>query len=331
MVFSIGSAFHSGKQGQSFQLTCHLTQPVTFVWAGLIDPKRLAEWIGVEWLGGAGPLREGDALWCRFHNTVIERRGRVLRLQPETLLEHTWTDDRPGDVVRWELTREDGGCRLSLTHTYAAPADAPRTAAGWSQVVERLAASFGDESAATDHSQANWRRWRDHYAKVFPPEASRDGRLAEVDGLPTLRFERSMKGSPALVWEVLVEPSRAARLLGAEAVVEPTSGGCLRLQFDPGSKVIEGRIVTWEPPSVLEVTFEPYDTKASTLRIELDGQDDRLRLVATHTAAIGANLPNLAARWHSGLDTLESTLIGKEGTVEESRLISLTQVYAAIL
>src|SRR3569623_1470980 len=65
--------------------------------------------MGVEWLSGDAPLREGGPFDYRFHDSDMASRGTVLRLQPPRLLEHSWFANLPpGSVVRWALAAHGG-------------------------------------------------------------------------------------------------------------------------------------------------------------------------------------------------------------------------------
>ncbi len=229
MIDAVTAAFRSAKEGSEIELSRVLRAPIEKVWAALTTPARLAEWMGVEWLGEAGALREGSAFDYRFGATGMESRGAVLRLEPPRLLEHSWFDNiPPGAVVRWELAPEGDGCRLTLTHRFGAPDDAPRTAAGWTQILESLAASLGEAGQAADSGKARWRAARDAYALAFPPRATRDGRRIEIEGSPALRFERRLSKPPERVWAALVEPESLARWMQARASVETSPGRALR-------------------------------------------------------------------------------------------------------
>ena len=327
------AAFRCVKNGSQIELSRLLPAPIEKVWMALTKPARLADWMGVEWLGDDGDLREGSAFDYRFRNTDMESRGRILRLEAPWLLEHTWFDNvPPGAVVRWELKSEGDVCRLTLTHRFGAPDDAPRTAAGWTQLLEALAASLGEPGAPADWGKARWRAARDAYALAFPPEATRDGRRVEIDGAPALRFERRLAKAPETVWAALIEPESLARWMQADAVVEPRLGGRFDLGLDNGRVPTQGRITGWDASRVLEFTWtESQAAGHSLVRFELAAEEKGTRLTLTHIFKPSEDPIGLAEGWHWHLDALERTLEGETVTMDRERLEALRRIYAATL
>ena len=125
--------------GTRLELVRRLRQPIDRVWAALTTPARLAAWMGVEWLGGDGPLKIGDAFDYRFANTDMESRGRVLSFDPPRMFEHSWFENiPPAAVVRWSLAPDGEGCILTLTQYAGPPEDGPRTAAGWTMLLDSI-------------------------------------------------------------------------------------------------------------------------------------------------------------------------------------------------
>jgi uncharacterized protein YndB with AHSA1/START domain len=314
-------------------LSRSLRQPVEKVWAALVTPERLAAWMGVEWLGADTPLGEGAAFSYRFRNTDMESRGRVLRFEPPYVLEHSWFDNvPPGATIRWELAREGDGSRLTLTHHFPEPDDAPRTAAGWAQLLEALAAALGDETAVPVAGMEGWRRNRDVFAASFPREATRDGRQIIVDGAPALRFERFFPKPAGDVWTALTEPAAIGRWLQAEATIEPHVGGQFLLLLGGGSSRMDGRITAWQPPTLLEYTWpEAAANGDSTVRFELASDDAGTWLILTHRLPSGGDLPDFASGWHWHLDALDIALEGEAREFDRPRWAALRRAYAATL
>ncbi len=326
------AAFRQAAGSSELELRRSLTQPIERVWSALITPERIAAWMGVEWLGGTGPLHEGAAFDYRFADTGAESRGRVLRLEPPHTFEHSWFDNvPPGAVVRWELTREGEGCRLQLTHRFGAPDDAPRTAAGWSSIIEALAASLGESDAVRGAGLESWRRLRDVFAADFPPEATRDGRAVEIDAFPALRFDRRLARPVETVWAVLAEPEGLARWLQAEATIEGKVGGRFDLAYNGGGGM-QGVITRWEPPRVLEYSWtEPQVGGDSVVRFELEPTERGCRLVLTHILRAGGDRADFASGWHWHLDALDSAVEGHARLFDKPRWELLRQAYAATL
>jgi uncharacterized protein YndB with AHSA1/START domain len=321
------------KDGARLQLIRRLRRPIDKVWAALTTPERLAAWMGVEWLGEKGPLRLGAPFDYRFANTDLESRGRVLVLEPPRVLEHSWFENiPPAAIIRWVLAPDGEDCVLTLTHRAGPPEDGPRTAAGWAQLLEALAASLGEPDAGAVGGMDAWRRRRDEYAAAFPPKALRDGRRIEVDGHPALRFERRLAGSVAAVWSALVEPEALKRWLQAEATVDPEPGGRFHLILGGGSSPMKGEILRWEPPRVLEYTWPEATAGAgSVVRFEVFDDGPGTRLVLTHILPQGGDLADFASGWHWHLDALERALEGEAVEFDHPRWSALKRAYAATL
>jgi uncharacterized protein YndB with AHSA1/START domain len=326
---NIAAAFHPLPAGGELVLTRRFRQPVEKVWAALSTPGRIADWMGVEWLSGDAPLREGGPFDYRFRAADIETRGTVLRLEPPHLLEHSWFDNQPpGSVVRWALAPDGDGCVLTLTHLFRAPDDAPRAAAGWTDLLDSLAASLGEQPEGVTKG---WPEQRDLYAAAFPPEATRDGRLSEENGSPALRFERQLARPVEQVWAVLVEPERIARWL-AKAEVEARAGGRFHLDFHDGASVVDGRISRWEPPHLLEHSWPEKNANGNSLvRWELSPAGEGTRLVLTHRLDAGGDLADFASGWHWHLDALDKALDGETVAFDEQSWRLLRKVYQMTL
>ena len=65
-------------------------------------------------------------------------QGTVLACEPPSFLEYTWD----AEVLRWELTDHDGGCRLVFTNTVADPGTAAAVDEGWDLGLKRLAGAL---------------------------------------------------------------------------------------------------------------------------------------------------------------------------------------------
>jgi uncharacterized protein YndB with AHSA1/START domain len=333
MTLPTRAEWREAADGPRLVLVRRLKRPIEKVWAALTTPERLAAWMGVEWLGEAGPLRVGAPFDYRFANTDLESRGRVLALEPPRLLEHSWFENiPPAAIVRWAVEPDGEGSILTLTHSAGPPEDGPRTAAGWTQLLEALAVSLGEPDAAAGGGMDAWRRRRDEYAAAFPPQALRDGRRTEVSGQPALRFERRLKRPAAAVWSALVEPEALQRWLQAEATIDPHPGGRFHLILGGGSSHTQGRILRWEPPRILEYTWPEASAGAdSVVRFEVFDDHPGSRLVLTHILPEGRDLPDFASGWHWHLDALEWALDGEAVEFDRPRWAALKRAYAATL
>ena len=312
-------------------LTRRIAKPIDKVWAALTIPARLADWMGVEWLSDpATPLSEGARFDYRFANTDMVSEGRVLRFEPPRVLEHSWFENQPpANVVRWALEPDGEGCILTLTHRFGMVDDAPRTAAGWTMILDALARSFGEAPEAG----GDWHAVRDRYASDFGPEATRDGRRLKDGEVSILRFERVLSASPTAVWDALTTPEGLARGLQAQAVVDGAAGGRFHLLLGGGSSRVDGVITRWAPPALLEYTWpEGAANGDSLVTFALEPMDEgRTRLTLTHRLTAGGDLQGFAAGWHWRLDCLDDALVGRGRPFDRQRFGVLQKVYAATL
>jgi uncharacterized protein YndB with AHSA1/START domain len=332
MTSDVVAQWRSRGVGPWLELSRSFRQPPAKVWAALTVPARLSAWMGVEWLGDDAPLAEGSRYDYRFLNTDLESRGRVLRLEPERRLEHSWFENiPPAAVIAWILEKEGQGCRLTLTHSAGPVEDAPRTAAGWTMILESLARELG-ENLPPPRGKDDWRVARDRYAATFPAPALRDGRRAEVDGHPALRFERLLAHPPQAVWNALITPEAISRWLQARATFEPRLGGRVELRFEHADHTMVGEVLAFDPPRRVEYTWpERHAGGDSVVRFDLEPHETGCRLVLTHVFRKGGDLADFASGWHWHLDALDRALEGESVAFDRLRWQALKGAYAATL
>lgn len=121
----------------TLRLVRHLPGPIERVWAYLTDPKFLSKWFS----GGAVADRVGGDV--RFD---IGATGRITAYEPPHLLEYTWNEEDASvgpvadALVRWELSEEGSGVRLTLTHSRLPENEVLAHGAGWHTFLQRLVA-----------------------------------------------------------------------------------------------------------------------------------------------------------------------------------------------
>jgi uncharacterized protein YndB with AHSA1/START domain len=150
----------------TFRYERTLAHPVERVWQAITDPAQAQMWWGnrVEI-----DLRPGGD-YITYHATGDRVVDRIVRLDPPTLLEHTfWFHVNPSALVTWRLRPDGGGCLLTLTHTLAMAdveavaastggAMAPggilaRNGAGWHHLLDAVADALGGHSAPWPESE----------------------------------------------------------------------------------------------------------------------------------------------------------------------------------
>src|ERR1700722_14160072 len=140
-----------------------------------------------------------------------------------------------------------------------------------------------------------------------------------------IRYERRYPRPIETVWAALTEPARLADWLD-QAYVEPHVGGRYEL-FIQRKRPMTGRILTWQPPTLLEFTWDTGDAPASVVRCELTRDGDGTRLVFAHKGIgfgwIGLALPG----WHVHLERLDLLLAGTLQPMSMPRWRELQGVY----
>ena len=141
-----------------------LPHPMSKVWAALTESDRLIEWMAP----GEIDLRPGGRVVLRFTNSDTVIDSVVTAVEPPQLLEYGWIADA-GDFgsVRWELSTEDVGTRLVLTHTVPESSGSfgPSALAGWQTHLEQLAAVL--DGHPIPWSRHRWQELNDFYTQTW--------------------------------------------------------------------------------------------------------------------------------------------------------------------
>jgi uncharacterized protein YndB with AHSA1/START domain len=143
----------------------------------------------------------------------------------------------------------------------------------------------------------------------------------EVD----LRYERHFARPIETVWAALTDPARLEDWM-APALVEPHVGGRYEL-FTDRARRMTGRILTWQPPTLLEFSWDTGDAPANLVRCELSRDGDGTRLIFIHKgigwAWIGLVLPG----WHTHLERLSNLCSGQVEPLSMARWRELQGIY----
>lgn len=123
-----------------------------------------------------------------------------------------------------------------------------------------------------------------------------------------LAFTRDLPASAERVWRMLTDPADRATWL-FDGIIEPRVGGVVDL-FDCDHHVT-GRVIAWDPPNLLALTWSSPDAPQGEVRFELtDSTPETCRLRVVHSAGCDARPRSLAAGWHAMLDQLHLGLAG---------------------
>lgn len=130
-----------------------------------------------------------------------------------------------------------------------------------------------------------------------------------------VRFERRFAAPADVVWDALTRPERLARWL-APGSIEKTVGGAVRLDFGEGG-LVTGRVLRWEPPSLLEFEWRFAGETESVVRLELLRDGEGTRLVLDHRALAEEHATGYSAGWDAYLAALGDHFEGRQGSWDE--------------
>jgi uncharacterized protein YndB with AHSA1/START domain len=136
-----------------------------------------------------------------------------------------------------------------------------------------------------------------------------EGQLEQSDGRWRLRFTRRLPHPPEKVWRALTEPEHLAAWFPTDIEGKRVAGAALRFVFRNGEgPAIDGEMIAYDPPSVLELRWGNEET----LRFELrpDGEGSVLTFLNTFDEL--GKAARDAAGWHACLDALAHHLDGTE-------------------
>jgi uncharacterized protein YndB with AHSA1/START domain len=141
------------------------------------------------------------------------------------------------------------------------------------------------------------------------------GVLRLEGGRRGVRFERTLAAPVDEVWDALTSPERLARWL-APGTVGTGASGTVRLDFGEGG-LVAGRVLSWEPPSLLEYEWRFAGETESVVRFELSSTGDETLLVLDHRALAEEHAAGYSAGWEAYLASLSDHLEGGSGSWEE--------------
>lgn len=120
-----------------------------------------------------------------------------------------------------------------------------------------------------------------------------------------LTFVRRLDHPPERVWRAVTEDDGLAAWFPQRIVGARRAGAPLRF-VTAGDESFEGRMLVFDPPSVMELTWG-----GDVLRIEVVPDGDGTRLTLTDTFMDQGKAARDAAGWHECLDRLVCALDGR--------------------
>ena|SRR5690349_5029521 len=135
----------------------------------------------------------------------------------------------------------------------------------------------------------------------------KDGELSTVGDRYELRFTRSLPHPVPKVWDAITTPSGLRTWFPFDIIGDRSTGASLRFSFRAGEgEDFFGSMVAFEPPSVMELSWEDDET----LRLELAPSDTGCVLTLINTFREIGKAARDAAGWHACLDALSASLDG---------------------
>lgn len=161
MIEGQGTLHEDGDQ-MVLRFERRLAHPPARVWHMVTDPDGLARWFPAR--AHFARLAVGEQIEFRFSDEDLQRAaeagvedvplvtGGVIReVEPERVFAFDWA----GELLRFELEADAGGCRLVFTHRFPRDvAQAPRNATGWHMCLEHLEAALADREGPPPERQA---------------------------------------------------------------------------------------------------------------------------------------------------------------------------------
>jgi uncharacterized protein YndB with AHSA1/START domain len=145
----------------------------------------------------------------------------------------------------------------------------------------------------------------------------------------SIRFERLLPGPVERVWDWLTQSDKRGQWLASGAMPAKV-GGEFEMRFHHASlssevaptperyKAMENghvsthRVLRWDPPRLLAISWSDGARGESEVTFELTPQGDDVRLVLTQSRLAGAEvLRSVAMGWHTHLTILEERLNGR--------------------
>jgi uncharacterized protein YndB with AHSA1/START domain len=135
-------------------------RPVEKVWAALITPARISDWLCAD---AEVEARVGGRFHLVFRNGPHSMTGVITRFEPPHVLEYTWPEAAAnGDsIVLWELSPTPQGTRLVLTHMLAGGGAVADFASGWHWHLDAMGGAIDGTATTWDHAQ--WRSLQEAY------------------------------------------------------------------------------------------------------------------------------------------------------------------------
>lgn len=157
-----------------------------------------------------------------------------------------------------------------------------------------------------------------------------DGTLVVTGEIAVVAFERHLRHPVETVWAALTDPEERAAWLGP-GDLEPREGGSISIRTGPDRPgrqgVISGRVLTWDPPRILEHEWIQPGLDVSVVRYELEADAGGTVLRFTHRRSVTPGAMGGRAGWHAYLDRLGAHLDGLPVPAWSERRAEVQEAY----
>lgn len=135
------------------------------------------------------------------------------------------------------------------------------------------------------------------------------GTINRVNGCYEARLERFLAHDQSVVWAMLTEPERIMEWL-APGEIELRKGGAVKLNFTDSGTVIDSKVSEFEPPSLLEYSWNSPSEPTRPVRWETAPVTGGTRLTLTLQIAENEDIARSCAGWEAHLMMLSEAIEG---------------------
>jgi uncharacterized protein YndB with AHSA1/START domain len=158
-----------------------------------------------------------------------------------------------------------------------------------------------------------------------------DGTLVVSGEIAVIGFERRLAHPVEAVWAALTDSQQLAAWLG-HGTLEPRIGGQVSIRTGPEDRpelgrMMSGRVLSWNPPRVLEHEWTQPGLDVSVVRYELEPDGDGTILRLTHRRSTAPGAIGGRAGWHAYLDRLAAHLDGLPVPAWSERRAAVQELY----
>ncbi len=133
------------------------------LWKMLTDSEKLPRWLAP----GFVEQRQGGQARIDFEMSGSTIDSTVTAVDPPSLLEYSWSSgDAPHRPLRWELSPEGAGVRLTLTLQLPIHENVPIACAGWEAHLDMLLAAL--EGVPISFPVQRFKEARGYYEELVP-------------------------------------------------------------------------------------------------------------------------------------------------------------------